>query len=814
MVAPGMGIEVVTKVNDIPKGSRFAVSTNLLGSIISSLMRATGQTKNLVGGLEESERRLVASRAILGEWIGGSGGGWQDSGGVWPGIKAITGTFAQEGDPEAGISRGTLLPRHRVLQGEAIHPEISDKITNSLVLMHGGMASNVGPILEMVTEKYLLRGEKEWEARQQTNQIFDNILGALKEGDIQKLGANTARNWEYPIKTIIPWASTYFTEQIIAKAKKEFGSDYYGFLMLGGMSGGGMGMFVNPEKYEHYKMRVLDLLRTTKSELSDALPFAMEPVVYNWRINQRGTWSTLHEGADAMMPEQYYGIHVSELVRKDPASLPYIRRAEIDHFTTLTEQHNLAYPLLRTIVSNLFKVSDPSSQSNRSDENEKADRIKKENGFDFIQHEEIREELQKGRIGLSRNRLPAETTIEDVRATDIAQLAELTHAISSGETAIKAGKVGVLSLAAGVGSRWTKGAGVIKALNPFVEINGIHRSFLEIHMAKTRTVGAKYGAAIPHLVATSYLTHKPIEKKLSQTGNFGYNGPVYLSPGRSIGQRFVPMERDLRFMWEEMPQETLDENKQKVREAVRRTMINWAKGKGEGTDYVDNIASQRFSPLGHWYEVSNLLRNGTLAQLLDENPQVETIMLHNIDTLGADVHPAALGHHLDSGNVLTFEVVPRRIEDRGGGLARVNGHVRLLEGLAQPREEDELNLSYYNTMTTWIQVDPLLALFGLTRQDLKGDAALLAKAVRKVAHRMPTYVTIKDVKYRWGHGQEDIYPVAQIEKLWSDMSGLTDIRCGYIAVPRLRGQQMKDPAQLDAWVTDGSKDYIASLCTF
>ena len=181
----------------------------------------------------------------------------------------------------------------------------------------------------------------------------------------------------------------------------------------------------------------------------------------------------------------------------------------------------------------------------------------------------------------------------------------------------------------------------------------------------------------------------------------------------------------------------------------------------------------------------------------------------------AYVNPAALGYHLESGNALTFEVVPRRIEDRGGGLARVNGQIRLLEGLAQPREEDELNLSYYNTMTTWIQIDPLLQLFGLTREDLqRGDEAQLAKAVRKVAHRIPTYVTIKDVKYRWGHGQEDIYPVAQIEKLWSDMSALTDIQCGYIAVPRYRGQQMKDPAQLDSWVTDGSKDHVASLCHF
>jgi UDP-N-acetylglucosamine pyrophosphorylase len=815
IVAPGMGIELVTKVNDIPKGSRFAVSTNLLGCIISLLMRATGQTKNLEGGLEESERRLVASRAILGEWIGGSGGGWQDSGGVWPGIKAIQGTLAQRGDPEFGISRGTLLPRHHVLGANEVHPEMEQRLTNSLVLMHGGMASNVGPILEMVTEKYLLRGEKESEARKQTNQIFDNILAAIKEGDVKKLGANTARNWEYPIKTIIPWASTYFTEQIIAKAKKQFGENYYGFLMLGGMSGGGMGMFVNPAHYEEYKTKVLELLRTTKNELSDSLPFAMEPVVYNWNINSKGSWAYLHEGNEALMPEQYYGIHVSELVRKEPATISYVRRAEIDYFTIHCEQNNLAYPLLRTIVSNLFKVSDPSSQSNRSVENEKADRIKKENGFDTIQHEEIREELQKGRIGLARNRLPAETVIEDVKDEDIAHFNKLNSFTSDGENAIRSGKVAVMSLAAGVGSRWTKGAGVIKAINPFVEINGIHRSFLEIHIAKTKKAASKYNAIIPHLIATSYLTHEPIEKKLSETKNFGYAGPVYLSPGRSIGQRYVPMERDLRFLWEEMPQETLDENKQKVRDAVRQSLIGWAKSKGEGTDYVDNIAAQRFSPLGHWYEVSNLLRNGALAKLLKEQPQVETIMLHNIDTLGADVDAAAVGYHLQSGNMLTFEIIPRRIEDRGGGLARINGQVRILEGLAQPREEDELSLSYYNSMTTWIQIDKLLRLFGITRDDLQnGDELHLAKAVRSIAHRIPTYVTIKDVKYRWGHGQEDIYPVAQIEKLWSDMSALADVPCGYIAVPRLRGQQMKDPAQLDSWVTDGSKDYVASLCNF
>ena len=77
--------------------------------------------------------------------------------------------------------------------------------------------------------------------------------------------------------------------------------------------------------------------------------------------------------------------------------------------------------------------------------------------------------------------------------------------------------------------------------------------------------------------------------------------------------------------------------------------------------------------------------------------------------------------------------------------------------------------------------------------------------------KMPTYITIKDVKKRWGKGQEDIYPVAQFEKLWGDMTGLPFIDCQYLAVPRFRGQQLKEPAQLDGWLRDGSAAYISSI---
>jgi hypothetical protein len=277
----------------------------------------------------------------------------------------------------------------------------------------------------------------------------------------------------------------------------------------------------------------------------------------------------------------------------------------------------------------------------------------------------------------------------------------------------------------------------------------------------------------------------------------------------------VPMVRDLRFQWEEMPQQMLDVQQQKVRESLRAALRNWARGAGEARDYTDNVPLQCLHPVGHFYEVPNLLRNGVLARLLRERPSLKTLMLHNIDTLGADADPALLGRHLASGACLTFEVITRRLEDRGGGLARVDGRVRLVEGLAMPREEDEFRLSYYNSMTTWIDVDRFLESMGLTRADvLAGDGAneRIVEAVRGLALQLPTYITLKDVKQRWGHGQEDIFPVAQFEKLWSDLSALTEIDSRFVVVPRSRGQQMKDPAQLDGWLRDGSAAHVESLC--
>jgi hypothetical protein len=807
LAGPGLGLELVSSVNGIPKGSRLAVSTSLLGCMIAACMRATGQARGLAGPLAEEERRLVAARAILGEWLGGSGGGWQDSGGVWPGMKLIEGTPAREGDPEYGVSRGRLLPRHTLLDQDPGYHPVRQRLQDSLVLVHGGMAQNVGPILEMVTEKYLLRSEPEWQARRQALGILDTILAALRAGDVRAIGRATQANFFGPIQTIIPAASSLYTELLIAQVQERFGQDFWGFWMLGGMSGGGMGFIVAPSRKGEAQDYLQEAMSATRRRLEHSLPFAMEPVVYDFAVNPHGSCAALLEGDQALMPPGYYATEAPRWLRQDPRQLTPLRREELDRFGAACRLRPEMAGMVKVLFDRLFprgRREEPPSAS--------LEDALRDNHFDPEQHERIRADLRRGAIGLAQNRLPASTVIEDVVAGDVldAQQGLDARYRRLGEQALAEGAAAVLTLAAGVGSRWTQGAGVVKALHPFCKLAGRHRTFLEVHLAKSRQASRSCGHDVPHLVSTSYLTHGPIAEHLTASGGYGYPGPVLLSPGRSVGLRLIPMQRDLHFAWEETPQQLLDEQAQKVRESLHASLLQWARQKGEAADYTDNVPLQCLHPVGHWYEIPNLFRNGVLAALLEERPGLRYLLVHNIDTLGASLDPALLGLHIEQGRCLTFEVIARRLEDRGGGLARVDKRVRLIEGLALPRPEEELLLTYYNTLTTWIDIDRLLTVFELDRGALK-DEAQMAAAVRRLARRIPTYVTLKEVKKRWGHGQEDVYPVCQFEKLWGDMTALPEVECGFVVVPRPRGQQLKEQAQLDGWLRDGSAAFVESL---
>ena len=66
------------------------------------------------------------------------------------------------------------------------------------MLVHGGMAQNVGPILEMVTEKYLLRSGAEWKARQEAINLLVFDRAGVAEGPFRTLGSLTTQNFSAP----------------------------------------------------------------------------------------------------------------------------------------------------------------------------------------------------------------------------------------------------------------------------------------------------------------------------------------------------------------------------------------------------------------------------------------------------------------------------------------------------------------------------------------------------------------------------------------------------------------------------------------
>jgi hypothetical protein len=195
------------------------------------------------------------------------------------------------------------------------------------------MAQDVGPILEMVTEKYLLRSETEWRGRQEAIGILDEVMEHLKKAISAAIGACTERNFDGPIQTIIPWAGNLYTDTLIRRTRASMGQDFWGFWMLGGMSGGGMGFLCSPERKPFAQERLGAIMSATKRAWST-------PSRSPW-----SRWSTISPSTSAeprraffaamtrCMPADYYTLAVPPLLRTDSRLLSPGRRAELDRFT-------------------------------------------------------------------------------------------------------------------------------------------------------------------------------------------------------------------------------------------------------------------------------------------------------------------------------------------------------------------------------------------------------------------------------------------------------------------------------------------------
>ena len=121
---------------------------------------------------------------------------------------------------------------------------------------------------------------------------------------------------------------------------------------------------------------------------------------------------------------------------------------------------------------------------------------------------------------------------------------------------------------------------------------------------------------------------------------------------------------------------------------------------------------------------------------------VRTVMLSNVDNLGARVDPRVVAAHRAAGNPLTVEVAPSH-GDPGGAPVRVDGRSMVVEGLRFPRGYDASRLPVFNTNNLVIDLELLERSYPLTwvyvRKDVDGQTAVqLERIVSELSAFVPT----------------------------------------------------------------------------
>ncbi len=225
--------------------------------------------------------------------------------------------------------------------------------------------------------------------------------------------------------------------------------------------------------------------------------------------------------------------------------------------------------------------------------------------------------------------------------------AQMLQALECGSAALHSGKVGVLLVAGGQGSRL--GFDLPKSLYPIGPISGA--SLLQIHIEKVRASAARYGAAIPLYVMTSPATHDDTVRFLAENKNFGLTDD----------DLFV-------FCQGTMPAIAIDSGKLLM------------SGKGE----------LFLSPDGHGGTVAALGASGALEHMRERG--IEQLFYLQVDNpLVPICDPHLIGHHLLTHSELTSITVEKKHpHEKWGNFAMIDGRMHIIEYSDIPDDVAEL----------------------------------------------------------------------------------------------------------------------------
>jgi UTP--glucose-1-phosphate uridylyltransferase len=219
-----------------------------------------------------------------------------------------------------------------------------------------------------------------------------------------------------------------------------------------------------------------------------------------------------------------------------------------------------------------------------------------------------------------------------------------------GAAALRDGELAVVVLAGGMATRY---GSVVKALAPLGTAGG--ERFLDLKLADV----ARWGGRVPAALMTSFATHDLIEAALRDAPL-----DVALAP-QFVSLRLTPSGDVFR---------------------------------GE-----DGAASPHST--GH----GDLPEALAAAGLLDawRAAGVRTVLVSNVDNVGAVVDPTLFAMHRRSAAEVTVELVEKRAGDRGGLPVLRDGRLVLAETFRLPSGFPDQDFPLFNTNTLWVDIDAL-----------------------------------------------------------------------------------------------------------
>lgn len=274
-------------------------------------------------------------------------------------------------------------------------------------------------------------------------------------------------------------------------------------------------------------------------------------------------------------------------------------------------------------------------------------------GFDEERFEQWQRALREGQLSAERN--VAKAAILAPNASAVRELPGKTSPehqalVERGRAAIARGEFGVVILNGGMATRF---GGVVKGVVEALP----NRSFLALRAADIRRAQEECGGRIHFFVMNSSATEAATKAHFDEHQNFGLAGDQVHHFNQFVSARLRP--------------------------------------NGEVFKTADGQISAYST--GHGDFAPALRASGGLAKFLERGGR--TLLVANVDNLGARISPLLLGMHLDAGCELTVEVAPKWPGDVGGSPFVYEDRLQLIEQIRYPKGFDADMVDVFNTNT-------------------------------------------------------------------------------------------------------------------